>query len=117
MAEAIKNTLDNNMYECGTSIDIQKAFDTVSHYILIDNHKHYSVRIMTNGPFDSPSKSLLSNLRLKSIRELIDYKVAVMTYKSLNDLIPLYLKTICLLAALTALRELLEALKLILNCL
>ena len=46
-----------------------------------------------------------SNILLESIRELIDYEVAVMTYKSLNDLAPLYLKT-CLLANLTARREL-----------
>ena len=50
--------------------------------------------MITNSPFYSPSKPLLSNFRLKSIRELIDDELPVMTYKSLNDLAPLYLKNL-----------------------
>ena len=41
-------------------------------------------------------------------------EVAVMTYKSLNDLAPLYLK-ICLLGTLAALCELYETLRVILK--
>ena len=52
------------------------------------------VRITTNSPFDSPSKPLLSNLGLESIREFIDYEVAAVTYKSLNNLAPLYLRNL-----------------------
>ena len=57
----------------------------------LQNLQNRAVRIITNSPFDCPSKPLLSNLQLKSIRELIEYEVAVMTYKPLNDLAPLYL--------------------------
>ena len=56
--------------------------------------QNLAVRIITNSPFDSPTKPLLSNLRLKSIRELIDYEVAFTTHKSLNDLAPLQLKNL-----------------------
>ena len=44
MTEAIRNTLDNKKYACGIFIDLQKAFDTVNHGILIDKHEHYGVR-------------------------------------------------------------------------
>ena len=44
MIEAIRNTLDNKKYGYGIFIDLQKAFDTVNHGILIDKLEHYGVR-------------------------------------------------------------------------
>ena len=36
--------------------------------------------MITNSPFDSPAEPLLSNLGHKSIRELIDHEVAVISF-------------------------------------
>ena len=44
MTEAIRNTLDNKKYGCCIFIDLQKAFDTVNHGILINKLEHYGVR-------------------------------------------------------------------------
>ena len=37
LTENIKSTLDNNRLGCGIFIDLQKAFDTVNHEILLKN--------------------------------------------------------------------------------
>ena len=42
--ENIKSKLDKNELGCGVFIDLEKAFDTVNHEILIQKVKHYGVR-------------------------------------------------------------------------
>ena len=79
-------------YSVGQLPTIFKDFSFLYCYSISVLLQNRAVRIITNSPFDSPSKLLLSNLRLKSIREWIDYEVAVMTYKSLNDIARSYLK-------------------------
>jgi len=44
MTEAIKNTLDNKRVGCGIFIDLQNAFDTVSHRILLAKLEHYRIK-------------------------------------------------------------------------
>ena len=40
----IRNALDNGNFACGICIDLQKAFDTVNHDILLYKLNHYGIR-------------------------------------------------------------------------
>ena len=57
ITETIRKALDNKKHACGIFIDLQKAFDTVNHSILIDKLSHYGIRGVGNNWF----KSYLSN--------------------------------------------------------
>ena len=53
LIEHIKNKLDNNDYVCGVFIDLQKAFDTVDHEILLNKLSYYGIRGIANDWFRS----------------------------------------------------------------
>ena len=57
ITENIRKALDNKQYACGIFIDLQKAFDTVNHHILLDKLNYYGIRGTGNNWF----KSYLSN--------------------------------------------------------
>ena len=40
----VRNALDNGNFACGVFIDLQKAFDTVNHDILLSKLNHYDIR-------------------------------------------------------------------------
>ena len=44
LTESIRSSLDNNRFGCGIFIDLQKAFDTVNHDILLSKLEHYGIR-------------------------------------------------------------------------
>ena len=43
MIESIKNSLDNKKFGCGIFLDLQKAFDTINHQILLDKLEHHGI--------------------------------------------------------------------------
>ena len=53
LTESIKHSIDNGKYECGVFLDLQKAFDTVNHDILLQKLEHYDVRGNTLNWFQS----------------------------------------------------------------
>ena len=44
LTEMIRKALDEDKFACGVLIDLQKAFDTVHHGILLSKLNHYGVR-------------------------------------------------------------------------
>ena len=53
ITESIRKALDDNKYACSIFIDLQKAFDTANHSILVDKLNHYGVRGVGNNWFKS----------------------------------------------------------------
>ena len=49
----IKEALDKNLVSCGVFVDLQKAFDTVNHEILLNKLHHYGFRGCINDWFRS----------------------------------------------------------------
>ena len=48
ITEKIRSALDQNIFACGVFIDLQKAFDTVSHDTLFHKLDHYGIRDLPN---------------------------------------------------------------------
>ena len=53
ITENIRSALDNGKFACGIFVDLQKAFDTVDHAILLKKLDHYGIRGIGNSWFKS----------------------------------------------------------------
>ena len=60
LTESIRKNLDEGNIGCGIFVDLQKAFDTAEHDILLSKLEHYGVRRLANEWFTSS----LSNRKL-----------------------------------------------------
>ena len=72
LLESIQKALDDGQFACGIFIDLEKAFDTVGHDILLEKLNHYGIRGIANNW----SRSYLSDrTQFVSINGFIsDYK-------------------------------------------
>ena len=57
ITETIRQALDDKKMACGIFVDLQKAFDTVNHDILIAKLEHYGIRGAANEWFSSYLKN------------------------------------------------------------
>ena len=57
ITETIRQALDDKKMACGVFVDLQKAFDTVNHDILIAKLEHYGIRGTANMWFSSYLKN------------------------------------------------------------
>ena len=53
LTESIRQTLDEGSFGCGIFVDLQKAFDTVDHKILLHKLEYYGIRGVCNDWFKS----------------------------------------------------------------
>ena len=53
ITEQIRNACDRNLYTCGVYLDLQKAFDTVNHEILLEKLKYYGIKETSYNWFKS----------------------------------------------------------------
>ena len=53
VTECVRSALDEGKYACGIFVDLQKAFNTVNHNILLDKLSHYGIRGNMNEWFKS----------------------------------------------------------------
>ena len=62
--ENIKEKLDQNIFSCGVFIDLEKAFDTVNHKILVEKLEFYGIRGLCNQWFVSYLSNRKQQVRL-----------------------------------------------------
>merc|ERR1711964_883769 len=65
--ESIRSNLDKKTYSCGVFVDLEKAFDTVNHKILIAKLDHIGIRGVANQWIESYLKNRNQSVKLNGI--------------------------------------------------
>ena len=76
ITEKIRSVLDQNLFACSIFIDLQKAFDTVNHEILLRKLDHYGIRGLQNKwfhHFADDAYLLYCNKSLKKINKHVNH--------------------------------------------
>ena len=81
ITEEIRQNIDNGKFTCGVFVDLEKAFDTVNHKILLAKLEHYGVRSVANNWF----RSYLTNRK-----QMVDLGNGASTFQST----PLYVSNV-----------------------
>ena len=77
LTESIRENLDEGSIGCGIFIDLQKAFETVEHDIILSKLEHYGVRGLGNEwfKFISQLENNMSQLMVMILILLMQYLV------------------------------------------
>ena len=67
IVESIRDNLDNKTFSCGVFVDLEKAFDTVNHTILLKKLAHYGIRGKSNEWFASYFSGRQQKVSLKGV--------------------------------------------------
>ena len=67
IVEKIRDALAKNMYTCGVFIDLEKAFDTINHQILLSKLYHYGIRGIANKWLSSYLSGRSQSVKLNGI--------------------------------------------------
>ena len=74
ITEEIKKALENREFSCGVFLGFQKAFDTVSHKILIDKLPHNGERGVKLSWFES---YLTNRIQQTIVNDTVSYRIEV----------------------------------------
>eukprot|EP00111_Clytia_hemisphaerica_P010586 TCONS_00030954-protein len=77
IVKRIRNYRDNGKFACGVFVDLQKAFDTVDHEILLEKLHHYGVRGIVNDRFRSYLTNCSQYVSLAGSNSLNTYRVSL----------------------------------------
>ena len=67
IVEQIRNALHNKMFTCGVFIDLEKAFDTVNHQILLSKLDHHGIGGVANAWFASYLLNRYQSVRVNGV--------------------------------------------------
>lgn len=76
MMQKIMDTMDKGEFACGVFVDLQKAFDTVDHNILVKKLYHYGIRGI---PLDLFKSYLSSRTQFVTVNG-VSYNMAEIKY-------------------------------------